>query len=77
MPPYQSIDSCTDLRYKGVMAKSTKTLNERIADAEARASTALGNYNEAAERGQRVRAEKELEKAQYWLDRANKLRGNG
>lgn len=58
------------------MAKSKKTLSERIADADMRGSKYLADANEAAERGDHVKAEKLYEKCQYWLDRVNKLLGN-
>ena len=53
-----------------------KPLNESILDADVRASQYLGDANEAAERGDKVTAEKLYEKAQFWLDRMNKLLGN-
>lgn len=62
------------------MPRPKKTLAEQIADAEAKAGTALGNYNEAVETGRRVlgvSAEQWLERSQRWLDRANDLRGWG
>lgn len=58
------------------MAKSTKTLSERIADADMRGGKYLADANEAAERGDHKKAEKLYEKGQYWLDRVNKLLGN-
>lgn len=53
-----------------------RPLDERIARAEALSSRYLGNYNEELEAGRTAGAEKMLEKSQYWLDVANKLRGN-
>ena len=44
--------------------------------AEQFASKWLGNGNEAEERGDIKMAEKCFQKAQYWLDRYNKLAGN-
>ena len=44
--------------------------------AEQRASKWLADGNEAAERGNDAKAERCYEKAQYWLDRFNKLSGN-
>ncbi len=41
-----------------------------------KASAHLANANAAAERGQKVRAEKLYNIAQYWLDLANKAAGN-
>lgn len=58
--------------------KPKRPLSERIADAEARSSNALGNYNEAVETGRRIHgvsAEQWLDRSQRWLDRANDLRG--
>jgi len=49
--------------------------HEKIVDAEDKANKWLGNANEAGERGDRAKEEKCLSKCQYWLDRANKLRG--
>jgi hypothetical protein len=53
-----------------------KSVHDRIVDAEARSSRYLGNYNEEIEAGRTKSAEKMLAKSQYWLDIANKLRGN-
>lgn len=50
---------------------------EKIIRAEELGNRHLGNANEAAERGNRAKAEKLYEKSQYWLDRANELRGWG
>jgi hypothetical protein len=50
-------------------------LAERAAlEAEARASNHLANGNAASERGNHRAAERHYTKAQFWLDRANKLR---
>jgi len=54
-----------------------KLLEERILEAETYGSRALADANEAAERGQHEKAERLYRKAQYWLDRYNKLTGNG
>lgn len=51
------------------------TQNEKIVEAEARCARYLGDANEAAEQGKKAKAERLYEKSQYWLDRANKLRG--
>ncbi len=59
------------------MAKSKRTLSERIADADDRGGRYLADANEAVERGNRQKAEKLYEKGQYWLDLSNKLRGCG
>ena len=57
------------------MAKTSRTLQEKIADADAKGSRWLAAANEANERGQVARAERLYEKVQYWLDRSNQLRG--
>lgn len=57
------------------MTKQTKPLSERIVDAEARSGTALADANEAAERGAKATAERLYQRSQYWLDKANTLRG--
>ena len=54
----------------------TKTLKDRIIEAEMRGSHWLAEGNEAEENGNKVRAEKCFEKSQFWLDRYNKLTGN-
>lgn len=54
----------------------SKSLAERIADADERGGRYLADANEAAEAGKKDKAEKLYEKGQYWLDRSNKLRGN-
>ncbi len=52
---------------------------EQVADAEARSAGWLGIYNEYNERGlgKTAAAQAALRKSQFWLDRANKLRGWG
>lgn len=57
------------------MAK--RSVQERIVEADERGSRWLADANEAAERGNHVKAERLYEKGQYWLDLSNKLRGNG
>jgi hypothetical protein len=47
-----------------------------VLKAEHLASKWLGDANEADERGDRKRAERCYAKAQFWLDRLNKLLGN-
>lgn len=54
-----------------------KSLSEKIADADARGSAYLADANALREAGQMVKAEKLYIKGQYWLDRSNKLRGDG
>lgn len=55
----------------------TKTLSQKIADADAHGGKWLALANEASEKGHYEKAEKLYEKGQYWLDRSNKLRGCG
>ncbi|MER9524038.1 hypothetical protein NKI96_10680 [Mesorhizobium sp. M0292] len=57
------------------VTKPQRPLQERINDAEDRGSRHLADANEAAEKGQKEKAEKLYDKGQFWLDRANKLRG--
>lgn len=56
--------------------KNKKSLQERTLDAEEKASMHLADANEAAEKGNMKLAERLYEKAQFWLDRYNKLSGN-
>lgn len=49
-----------------------KTLDQRIADAEDKAARYLADYNVEASEAKRAKL---LERSQYWLDRANELRG--
>lgn len=53
--------------------KTDKTLADKIADANMRASYWLAEGNKFAERGQHERAEKCYSKSQFWLDRYTKL----
>jgi hypothetical protein len=55
----------------------TKTLSEKIADADMKGSNWLARANQAAERGDHEKAERMYEKGQKWLDLSNKLRGCG
>jgi hypothetical protein len=48
---------------------------DKAATYESWASFHLANANEAAEKGKQEKAEKLYEKAQHWLDKANKARG--
>jgi hypothetical protein len=52
-------------------------LAERVTDAETRASKWLADGNQAAEAGRVTKAERCFQKAQFWLDRANHLSGQG
>lgn len=53
-----------------------KTLEEKIADADARCNNWLAKGNAAEERGNNVLAQICFEKSGYWRDRYNKLVGN-
>lgn len=55
-----------------------KTLAEKIADADERGSFHLAAFNELNEagKGDSAKAQRHLERGQFWLDRSNKLRGN-
>lgn len=59
----------TDARYEAN--------REKIVKAEDLGSRYLADANEAAEIGKHAKAERLYEKSQFWLDRANKLRGWG
>lgn len=52
-------------------------ISQKVAEADARGGRYLADANEAAERGQTEKAERLYEKGQFWLDRSNKLRGDG
>lgn len=49
----------------------------RIAEYEAKAAQWLGNANEQAEQGNKMRAQRMYDRSEYWLSKANVLRGNG
>lgn len=55
----------------------TKTLQEKILEADLRGNKLLADANEAAEKGNQAKADRLYEKGQYWLDRLNKLQGWG
>jgi hypothetical protein len=57
----------------------TKPLNEKIMEADFWMNKYLGDFNELDEcgKGQTKKAERLYEKGQHWLDRYNKLTGNG
>lgn len=61
------------------MTKTRKTLSERIARADELGSRYLADFNKLDERGlgSTPKAERLLEKGQYWLDVSNNLRGCG
>jgi hypothetical protein len=48
-----------------------------IADAEAKSAMYLGNANEHTEAGRPEAAQRDLDRSQRWLDKANELRGWG
>lgn len=52
-----------------------KTLTEKILEAETRGSRWLADGNAANEQGNHAKAERCYNKAQYWLDRYNRLTG--
>lgn len=52
-----------------------KSLADRIVEAEVLGSRWLADGNEAAERGNKAKADRCYEKAQFWLDRYNLLTG--
>ena len=52
-----------------------KTVAERALDAEVRASKWLADGNQEHEKGNKNKAEKCYEKAQFWLDKYNKIMG--
>lgn len=55
----------------------TKTLNDKIQEADQFASRYLGDFNERTEAGRNdATAERLYAKAQFWLDRLNKLQGD-
>jgi hypothetical protein len=60
-----------------VFEREESTHAQRIAHAEAMSARHLGNYNELKARGAMKTANQHLAKSQYWLDMANRLRGNG
>lgn len=55
------------------MKASLETLRSRMIDAEMRGSSWLADGNEAAERGDKKKADACYEKSQFWLDRYNSL----
>jgi hypothetical protein len=65
------------LRYDGAYSyRADDCLALKINRADFFANRYLGDANEAAEAGKREKAERLYAKAQYWLDRYNKLVGN-
>lgn len=59
------------------MTKTARPLAERILEADHMGNKYLGDANEAAERGQHEKADRLYARGQFWLDRYNKLTGNG
>jgi hypothetical protein len=58
------------------MTRTARTREERMVEAEVRSTRALADANEASEKGQKEKAERLYDRAQYWLDVYNKLAGN-
>lgn len=58
------------------MTRTAKTTAEKIIDADEHGGRWLAKANDLADRGETEKAERCYEKAQYWLDRSNKLLGN-
>ena len=54
----------------------TKSKHDRMIDAEQNCGKWKADGNEAEERGDYAKAEKCFAKAQFWLDRYNRLAGN-
>lgn len=54
--------------------KPTKSVSERVADADARGGTWLAKANELAEAGKKDQAQRCYDKGQFWLDRSNMYR---
>lgn len=63
-------------KYVCGLHRKPQTLEEKVVDAEARASKWLADANEQNEAGNKNKAEEFYDKAQYWLDLMNKYRGN-
>ena len=59
------------------MATDTEQVKNSILQAESMASMWLHRGNLASERGDREKAERHYNRAQPWLDKANRLRGWG
>lgn len=66
--------TCEDYPEQYPMEESEKN-RERALEAHQRSSMWLFEANVAAEKGNKQREEMALRKAQYWLDRLNKLEG--
>jgi len=58
-------------------AHLTAEQREKAIEAETRGSHWRAEGNAAAERGDKARADRCYEKAQFWLDRFNKITGRG
>lgn len=57
------------------MSKPKLPLYDRIQQADALGGRYLGNANEAYEAGKKDKGDKLYAKAQFWLDRYNRLTG--
>lgn len=53
-----------------------RSLEQRKSEADERGSRYLADANEAAEHGDKAKAEKLYAKGQFWLDRYNRLSEN-
>lgn len=62
-------------QYQQVLIDWNRTQREQRQNADQKAQQWLGEYNLAIEQGKTAKAEKCMRKAQYWLDRLNKLEG--
>ena len=54
----------------------TKTLEQKLIEANERCGHFLAEANEADERGDKAKAEKLYAKSGFWRDRYNKMAGN-
>jgi hypothetical protein len=70
----RTLDSATSPAEATKLVREHRKREEAI-DAEVRGSTWLADGNAAAEAGNKAKAEKCYDKAQFWLDRYNKLTG--
>jgi hypothetical protein len=72
-----TLEANVKTRYDGAYTyQADDKLAAKIQRADDFASRYLGDANDAEERGDLAKADKLYAKAQYWLDRYNKLVGN-
>jgi hypothetical protein len=57
--------------------RPVKSLHDRILEANERGNRWLADGNEAAEAGDKLKAERCYQKGQFWLDRLNLLENMG